>query len=65
MDVFGSSDLDPAALTPLKDQDLDPAQVYALFIFIANLEGQLDVLKGEPLTLDDDSNSYWFLESNF
>lgn len=61
-DVFGSPDLDSANLAPIESEnDIDFSLVYALFIFIATLDGQLDVLKGEPLELIDDSNSYWWL----
>ncbi|KAI9324014.1 hypothetical protein BDR26DRAFT_1015216 [Obelidium mucronatum] len=37
------------------------ALVYALHSFVATLEGQVCVLKGDPLALLDDSNSYWWL----
>jgi SH3 domain len=61
-DIFGSADLDSAELAPIESEaDIDFGLVYALFVFIATLEGQLDVLKGEPLELLDDSNSYWWL----
>lgn len=35
--------------------------VYALHTFVATLDGQICVLKGDILTLLDDSNSYWWL----
>jgi hypothetical protein len=35
--------------------------VYALHTFVATLEGQVCVLKGDSLALLDDSNSYWWL----
>ena len=35
--------------------------VYALHTFVATLEGQVCVLKGDSLQLLDDSNSYWWL----
>ncbi|KAI8619224.1 hypothetical protein BC830DRAFT_810494 [Chytriomyces sp. MP71] len=40
---------------------IDYSLVYALHSFVANLEGQVCVLKGDPLALLDDSNSYWWL----
>ncbi|KAJ3125931.1 hypothetical protein HK100_010531 [Physocladia obscura] len=40
---------------------IDYALVYALHSFVATLEGQVCVLKGDPLALLDDSNSYWWL----
>ncbi|KAJ3075060.1 hypothetical protein HDU98_009348 [Podochytrium sp. JEL0797] len=39
----------------------DYALVYALHGFAASLEGQVCVLKGDPLALLDDANSYWWL----
>jgi hypothetical protein len=35
--------------------------VFAMHTFVANLEGQVCVLKGDLLALLDDSNSYWWL----
>jgi hypothetical protein len=35
--------------------------IYALHTFVATLEGQISVLKGDSLLLLDDSNSYWWL----
>ncbi|KAI8802721.1 hypothetical protein BJ742DRAFT_831840 [Cladochytrium replicatum] len=44
------------------DEDhIDFSNVYALHTFVANLEGQVCVLKGDSLELLDDSNSYWWL----
>ncbi|KAI8909006.1 hypothetical protein EDD86DRAFT_218682 [Gorgonomyces haynaldii] len=61
-DVFGSEDLDSAQLVPVESEaDIDYSLVYALFTFIATLDGQLNVMKGEPLDLVDDTNSYWWL----
>jgi hypothetical protein len=40
---------------------VDSSLVYALHTFVANLEGQVCVLKGDGLVLLDDSNSYWWL----
>ncbi|ORY46973.1 hypothetical protein BCR33DRAFT_715363 [Rhizoclosmatium globosum] len=40
---------------------IDYVLVYALHSFVATLEGQVCVLKGDPLALLDDSNSYWWL----
>jgi hypothetical protein len=61
-DVFGSTELTSAQLAPLvSEDDIDYNYVYALFTFIATLEGQLGVAKGEALVLLDDSNSYWWL----
>ncbi|KAJ3031188.1 UNVERIFIED_CONTAM: hypothetical protein HDU68_006059 [Siphonaria sp. JEL0065] len=40
---------------------IDYNLVYALHSFVATLEGQVCVLKGDPLALLDDTNSYWWL----
>ncbi|KAJ3351765.1 hypothetical protein HDU83_008667 [Entophlyctis luteolus] len=42
-------------------QAIDYQLVYALHSFVATLEGQVCVLKGDPLALLDDTNSYWWL----
>ncbi|KAJ3012247.1 hypothetical protein HKX48_006366 [Thoreauomyces humboldtii] len=42
-------------------EPIDFGLVYALHTFVANLEGQVCVLKGDELDLLDDSNSYWWL----
>ncbi|RKO91496.1 hypothetical protein BDK51DRAFT_45614 [Blyttiomyces helicus] len=49
----------PAPIDP--DEPIDFGLVYALHTFVANLEGQVCVLKGDSLDLLDDSNSYWWL----
>ncbi|KAJ3291677.1 hypothetical protein HDU79_002135 [Rhizoclosmatium sp. JEL0117] len=40
---------------------IDPSLVYALHTFVANVEGQVCVLKGDSLKLLDDTNYYWWL----
>eukprot|EP00842_Homolaphlyctis_polyrhiza_P005541 jgi/Hompol1/5989/HPOL_000154-RA len=45
----------------LSEADIDDELVYALHTFVATLEGQVCVLKGDSLELLDDSNSYWWL----
>ncbi|RKP02491.1 hypothetical protein CXG81DRAFT_7542, partial [Caulochytrium protostelioides] len=40
---------------------IDFSLVYALHTFIANLEGQVCVMKGDALLLLDDANAYWWL----
>ncbi|KAL2916387.1 protein phosphatase regulator [Polyrhizophydium stewartii] len=56
---------EPEASPPLmpitSEADIDYSLVYALHTFVANLEGQVCVLKGDSLELLDDSNSYWWL----
>ncbi|CEP16572.1 hypothetical protein [Parasitella parasitica] len=43
------------------DPNIDFDMVYALHTFAATLEGQASVVRGDALTLLDDSNSYWWL----
>ena len=43
------------------DGDIDFDLVYALHTFVATVEGQITVKKGEVLVLLDDSVSYWWL----
>ncbi|KAJ1555564.1 hypothetical protein HK405_000361, partial [Cladochytrium tenue] len=43
------------------NEPIDYGLVYALHTFVANLDGQVCVLKGDALDLMDDSNSYWWL----
>lgn len=45
----------------MPDEDIDFEHVYALHNFMATVEGQASVSKGDSLTLLDDSNSYWWL----
>ena len=54
-----SDDLSSSPSVPGEDIDFD--QVYALHTFLATVEGQASVSKGDNLTLLDDSNSYWWL----
>ncbi|KAJ3073819.1 Talin-1 [Podochytrium sp. JEL0797] len=42
-------------------EPIDQSCVYALHTFVANVEGQVCVLKGDSLKLLDDSNYYWWL----
>ncbi|RCH88881.1 hypothetical protein CU098_006596 [Rhizopus stolonifer] len=45
----------------IPDADIDFDLVYALHTFTATVEGQASVVRGDALTLLDDSNSYWWL----
>lgn len=45
----------------IPDEHIDFDLVYALHTFLATVEGQASVVKGDQLTLLDDSNSYWWL----
>ena len=45
----------------IPDPNIDFSLVYALHTFVATVEGQASVVKGDALTLLDDSNSYWWL----
>ncbi|KAJ3191735.1 hypothetical protein HK101_007448 [Irineochytrium annulatum] len=53
--------IEPVSPIPELDETIDYSLVYALHTFVANLEGQVCVLKGDSLELLDDSNSYWWL----
>lgn len=50
---------DSASSVP--DEDIDFGLTYALHTFVATVEGQASVLKGDSLVLLDDANSYWWL----
>ena len=57
-------DDDASSLTSelsIPDSNIDFSLVYALHTFVATVEGQASVVKGDALTLLDDSNSYWWL----
>jgi hypothetical protein len=57
-------DDDASSLTSelsIPDANIDFSLVYALHTFVATVEGQASVVKGDALTLLDDSNSYWWL----
>ena len=45
----------------IPDENINFDLVYALHTFVATVEGQATVHKGENLILLDDSNSYWWL----
>lgn len=52
-------DDDMSSSPSIPDENIDFDLVYALHNFIATVEGQATVHKGNSLTLLDDSNSYW------
>ncbi|KAI7862176.1 hypothetical protein BDF14DRAFT_1858855 [Spinellus fusiger] len=52
-------DLD--SILSIPDANIDFDLVYALHTFAATVEGQASVVKGDTLTLLDDTNSYWWL----
>ena len=56
-----SSEEETSSVLLPEDEVIDYDLVYALHTFVANLEGQVCVLKGDSLELLDDSNSYWWL----
>jgi hypothetical protein len=45
----------------IPDEDIDFNLVYALHTFLATVDGQASVVKGDKLLLLDDTNSYWWL----
>ncbi|CAO1630787.1 unnamed protein product [Parajaminaea phylloscopi] len=54
-------DDDLSSSPSIPDENIDFELVYALHTFVATVEGQATVNKGNSLTLLDDSNSYWWL----
>lgn len=68
-DVLGDSnkqddeeeDDDTGSELSIPDPNIDFDMVYALHTFAATVEGQASVVRGDALTLLDDSNSYWWL----
>ena len=52
-------DDDLSSSPSIPDENIDFDLVYALHNFVATVEGQATVHKGNSLTLLDDSNSYW------
>lgn len=50
---------DMSSSPSIPDENIDFDLVYALHNFVATVEGQATVNKGNSLTLLDDSNSYW------
>ncbi|KAJ3255972.1 hypothetical protein HK103_005779 [Boothiomyces macroporosus] len=63
--IFGSENMNSAALVPvLSEKEIDYSMVYALYTFIASMDGQITVEKGQMLELLDDSNSYWWAVKN-
>lgn len=58
--IYDEDDEDELSSSPsIPDENIDFDLVYALHNFIATVEGQATVNKGNSLTLLDDSNSYW------
>jgi hypothetical protein len=52
---------DSSSELSVPDAEIDFDMVYALYTFAATVEGQASIVKGDALTLLDDSNSYWWL----
>ncbi|PWN41355.1 hypothetical protein IE81DRAFT_178225 [Ceraceosorus guamensis] len=60
--VYDEEEEDDLSSSPsIPDENIDFDLVYALHNFVATVEGQATVHKGNDLTLLDDSNSYWWL----
>ena len=58
-DEFDEEELSSSPSIP--DENINFDLVYALHTFVATVEGQATVNKGDNLMLLDDSNSYWWL----
>ncbi|KAI9014561.1 hypothetical protein CLU79DRAFT_721655 [Phycomyces nitens] len=52
---------DVESVLSIPDPNIDFDLVYTLHTFAATVEGQASVVKGDALTLLDDTNSYWWL----
>ncbi|KAI8887365.1 hypothetical protein K501DRAFT_330605 [Backusella circina FSU 941] len=52
---------DTSSELSVPDAEIDFDMVYALYTFAATVEGQASIVKGDALTLLDDTNSYWWL----
>lgn len=61
MDDSGSFSDSLSSSPSIPDEDIDFSLVYALHTFLATVDGQASVVKGDKLLLLDDSNSYWWL----
>ncbi|KWU44267.1 hypothetical protein RHOSPDRAFT_34282 [Rhodotorula sp. JG-1b] len=60
-DVAGEFSDSLSSSPSIPDDDIDFNLVYALHTFLATVDGQASVVKGDKLLLLDDSNSYWWL----
>ncbi|ORY34860.1 hypothetical protein BCR39DRAFT_515181 [Naematelia encephala] len=52
---------DESSTASIPDENIDFSLTYALHTFVATVEGQASVVKGDSLLLLDDANSYWWL----
>ncbi|KAI9633047.1 uncharacterized protein MKK02DRAFT_19833, partial [Dioszegia hungarica] len=52
---------DESSAASIPDENIDPGLTYALHTFLATVEGQASVVKGDSLLLLDDTNAYWWL----
>lgn len=59
-DEFMDEDDDSSSLS-IPNESIDFDLVYSLHTFVATVDGQANVVKGDSLFLMDDSNSYWWL----
>lgn len=54
-------DEDDSSSLSIPNESIDFDLVYSLHTFVATVDGQANVVKGDSLFLMDDSNSYWWL----
>ena len=52
---------DASSTLSIPNESIDFDLVYSFHTFVATVEGQANVMKGDSLFLMDDSNSYWWL----
>ncbi|CAO3596235.1 unnamed protein product [Absidia cylindrospora] len=50
-----------SSITTFDEEITNDHTVYALHVFIATVEGQISVMRGDKLILLDDTNAYWWL----
>ncbi|ORZ24710.1 hypothetical protein BCR42DRAFT_403498 [Absidia repens] len=50
-----------SSITTFDEETTNDHTVYALHVFIATVEGQISVMRGDKLILLDDTNAYWWL----
>ena len=58
---FLDDDDDASSSLSIPNESIDFDLVYSLHTFVATVEGQANVVKGDSLSLIDDNNSYWWL----
>ncbi|KAI8996936.1 hypothetical protein BDB01DRAFT_830573 [Pilobolus umbonatus] len=59
---FMIEDMSSVSSSPsIPDENINFDLLYTLYTFVATVEGQISVIRGDALVLMDDSNKYWWL----